>query len=190
MRIISGEYRGRKLKTPKKGIEGYRPATYKVRQAIFSMLVARGMEFEGSKVLDLFAGTGSLGFECLSRGSKIVYFVENNQDAIKYLKINLENFRIEKDRFRVIAQDVHKFLKRYATEKFHLCFIDPPYKKGIAIPVIKKLIKNNWIVENGFIVSEVERDLDIKKEILGANLIINREYGQTRIVIWTKTTNP
>ncbi len=68
MRIISGEYKGRKLKTPKKNLEGYRPATYKVRQAIFSILVSQGMEFEGARVIDLFAGTGSLGFECLSRG--------------------------------------------------------------------------------------------------------------------------
>lgn len=190
MRIISGEYRGRKLKTPKKGIEGYRPATYKVRQAIFSMLVARGMEFEGSKVIDLFAGTGSLGFECLSRGSQLVYFVENNPDAIKYLKTNLENFGVEKSRFRIVPYDVNKFLRKHPDEKFHVCFIDPPYRKGLALPVIKKLIKNNWIVENGFIVSEVEKDLKIRKEISGTNLIINREYGQTRILIWTKTTNP
>ncbi|GAB6886904.1 16S rRNA (guanine(966)-N(2))-methyltransferase RsmD [Desulfothermus okinawensis JCM 13304] len=189
MRIISGEYKGRKLKTPKKNLEGYRPATYKVRQAIFSILVSQGMEFEGARVIDLFAGTGSLGFECLSRGATLVYFVENNREAVKYLKINLENFGVEHTRFRIVSDDVHRILNKQSFEKFHLCFIDPPYRKGLALPVIKKLIKNNWVIENGFIVSEVEQEVEIEKEIPETNLIVNRKYGQTRILIWTKTIN-
>ena len=86
MRIISGEFRGRKLKTPTKNIEGFRPATYKVRCALFSMLTSRGMEFNGTKVLDLYAGSGSLGLECLSRGAQKVWFIEKDPVAVEFLK--------------------------------------------------------------------------------------------------------
>ncbi len=189
MRIISGEFKGRKLKLLRKKIQGFRPATYKVRQAIFSMLTSRGMEFEGCRAIDLFAGTGSLGFECLSRGAKKVCFIERDKEAANYIKENLITFGVEENRYKIVAKDVLSFLKQGPKEKFHLCFIDPPYREGLLVPVIKKLIKNRWMVENGFIVSEVEGDLSLKKEISGIDLVVNRKYGQTRILIWTVKVN-
>jgi 16S rRNA (guanine966-N2)-methyltransferase len=187
MRIISGEFRGRKIKTPLKKLNGFRPATYKVRQAIFSMLISRGMEIEGCRAIDLFAGTGSLGFECLSRGAQKVWFVEKDPLAVKYLKENLTEFNISPKRYKIIPKDVIHVVKRPPSEKFHLCFIDPPYRQSAVEPVLKKLIQNRWIIENGFIVSEVEDHFSLKKEIPELTLIVNKRYGQTRILIWTVT---
>ncbi len=188
MRIISGEFKGRKLKTPSKKMDGFRPATFKVRQAIFSMLASRGMEFEGCRAIDLFAGTGSLGFECLSRGADVVWFVENDPLAVRYLKQNLSEFDIFPNRYKVLCRDVMSVLKKSLPMKFHLCFVDPPYRKNALLPVLKKLVQNMWVIENGFIVSEIEGDLILKKDIPGLDLIVDRKYGQTRILIWTVTT--
>lgn len=188
MRIISGEYKGRKLKVPSKMEKGFRPATYKVRQAIFSMLISQGMEFEGCRAIDLFAGTGSLGFECLSRGAEQVWFVENDRNAILYLRKNLELFQVDEKRYSVISKDVNEVLKRTPPYMFHLCFIDPPYRRGSVIPCLKKIVQNRWVIPNGFIVAEVEGEFVFNKEVDGLELLINRNYGQTRVLIWTVIT--
>ncbi len=187
MRIVSGSLRGRRIKTLSKPIPGYRPATFKIRQALFSMLTSRGIEWAGCRVLDLFAGSGSLGMECLSRGAEVVWFVENHPHLVKLLKENLSLFGIPQKKYRIIPKDVNIFLKKIASLKFHLCFIDPPYRKKKVVPVLKKLIRNQWMVRGGLVVAEVEEEHPPIGEIEGLSLVLNRTYGQTRILLWTVT---
>ncbi len=168
--------------------KGFRPATYKVRQAIFSMLVSKGVEFDGCRAIDLYAGTGSLGFECLSRGASRVWFVEKDKNAVLYLKKNLELFGVDAKRYHIVAKDVTNVLKKNPPYMFHLCFIDPPYRKGSVIPSLKKIVQNKWVIPNGFIVAEVEREFVFDKDIDGLELLINKNYGQTRVLIWVVTT--
>ncbi len=188
MRIISGELRGRRIKTLRESIPGYRPATFRVRQALFSMLTSRGMEWKGCRVLDLFAGSGSLGMECLSRGAQLVWFVENNPRLIGLIRENLTNFNVSRDRYRLFSNDVNIFLKKSGGIKFHLCFIDPPYGGKKTFPILKKIIKNQWIVEGGFVVAEVEAQHPPIGQMEGLTEVLMRDYGQTRILIWMVTT--
>jgi 16S rRNA (guanine966-N2)-methyltransferase len=111
MRIIAGEYRGRVLKTT--SAPGYRPATSKVRQAVFSMLEARGVYWPECRVLDLFAGRGSLAFEALSRGAEEVLFVEMNKTAAKLINENAQKIGIPSSRYKVLAEDLFKVISRH-----------------------------------------------------------------------------
>ena len=106
MRIIAGKYKGRKIKTcfgP-----GYRPATGRVRESLFSMLEARGMFWPEAAVLDVFAGSGSLGLESLSRGARKVVFWEKNARAANSIRANLRLFDIPETRAKVLCTDVFK----------------------------------------------------------------------------------
>ena len=189
MRIISGEYRGRVLKTT--SAPGYRPATSKVRQAVFSMLESRGVYWPESRVLDLFAGSGSLAFEALSRGAEQTWFVEMNKTAAKLITENAEKIGIPSHRYRVIADDLFKVISRRAAEPFDVIFIDPPYGKNFLTPAMKAVLRNGWLAEGGIICAEVEAKLALPPEADHSELelIANKAYGQTRILIWTTGEN-
>ncbi len=188
MRIISGELKGRRIKTLTMPIPGYRPATFKIRQALFSILTSMGVEWEGCRVLDLFAGSGSLGMESLSRGAQEVWFVENHPKLTRLLRENLIRFNIEGYRYKIIQRDVIQVIKRTCPSRFHLCFIDPPYGKNRVVPVLKKLLQNRWIIRGGLVVAEVEADHPPIKEMEGLRPVDERTYGQTRILLWMVTT--
>jgi 16S rRNA (guanine966-N2)-methyltransferase len=184
MRIIQGDYKGRQIKTISG--PGYRPATGKVRQAIFSMLEARGIEWSQVRGIDLFAGSGILGIEALSRGVQEMWFVEKNSKAAQTIQDSLLHLEVPKQYFRVISYDVLSLLKKKNTQPFQLIFIDPPYRKELFQPVMERLVSPVWIAEPGFIVAEVESHLDISfSQFSGLDLCINRTYGQTRVCLWT-----
>jgi len=124
MRIIAGEYRGRVLKTT--SAPGYRPATSKVRQALFSMLEARGVYWPECRILDLFAGSGSLAFEALSRGAEEAWFVEMNKTAAKLINENAQKIGIPSKRNRLMAEDCFKVISRPPAKPFAVIFFDPP----------------------------------------------------------------
>jgi 16S rRNA (guanine966-N2)-methyltransferase len=126
MRIIAGRWRGHRLK-PLKG-RGVRPTTDRVREAWMS---AVGFGIEGARVLDLFAGSGALGLEALSRGASSVVFVERSRGALRTLRKNIEVLGAEGD-CRVVAGEAMAFLNRPRLEDFDLAFADPPYEKGLA----------------------------------------------------------
>ena len=122
MRVIAGKYKGRILKTvPDNSV---RPATDKVKGAIFNVMQSR-VDWAQSSVLDLFAGSGSVGIEALSRGAKKVVFVENSRNALQFLKLNLESIGANGDS-QVIYGDVNNFL-RAGSRKYDVVFADPPY---------------------------------------------------------------
>ena len=187
MRIISGEYGGRSIRTVEG--PGYRPATNKVRQAVFSMLEARGLVWEDCRVLDLFAGSGSLAIEALSRGAAEAWFLDKNPQAVAAIKSTLAEFKIKPQRCRVLLGDLLKTLAKPAAAPFDLVFVDPPYGFDLLPPALEKAVRGGWIAEGGLVLAEVEAHCDFAGRV-PAQLIpqTDRLYGQTRILLWQNTT--
>lgn len=183
MRIIAGKLKGRVLRTVEG--PGYRPAMSMVREALFSMLESRGLEWQNCQVLDLFAGSGSLGFEALSRGAAKVLYVELEKKAAACLSDNARKLGVEAQ-CHVIADEVIRVVGRKSREKYHLVFIDPPYAQDLLPPTLRALMRNGWLHEDSYIIAEIEKHLDFNAEAVpGLDLDTERRYGQTRICIWT-----
>ena len=189
MRIIAGELRGRALKTVVG--PGYRPAMAKVRQALFSMLEARDIIWEQTRVLDLFAGSGSLGFEALSRGAAHVTFVESNPKAAACITANAETFGILPERWTVLGNEVRAVTGKRCKQPFEVIFIDPPYGKTLLASSVNAVIRNGWLAPGGILNVEVEKRLDIDPETAFPPLIslADRAYGQTRVLLWTHSAS-
>jgi len=184
LRIVGGEFKGRRLKTCEG--PGYRPATHKVREAIFSMLQARGMDWRGARVVDMFAGSGSLGVECLSRGAELAWFVEKNKKAAGIIRSNLKELGVTGNQYKVFTKDLFSVLSKSPDIPFDLGFIDPPYGKNLLLPALEKALENNWFAQGAFILAEVEAQVHAPTEgpLSALNLLTDREYGQTRILLW------
>ncbi len=184
MRIISGFLGGRSLKTVQS--PGCRPAMGKVRNALFSMLESRGVVWGGIRVLDLFAGTGSVGFEALSRGAAEACFVEADKRVARCLEDNARRFGLDPEKARIYLQSAEQFLKKRTQPPFDVIFADPPYRMRLLPPAVRAIVHHGWLREGGTLVAEVESDLNLP-EYQDMALIADRTYGQTRILIWTKT---
>jgi len=184
MRIIGGQYKGRRIKTCEG--PGYRPATMKVRESIFSMLMARGVDFEQVRVVDMFAGSGSLAIECLSRGANKAWFVEKSSKAAGLIRKNLLELGVDKKHVRVVSKDLFGVLSKRPDSPFDLVFIDPPYGKDLLVPALEKALKNGWIAPDALVLAEVETSIKAPEEgpIAEMELLTDREYGQTRILLW------
>lgn len=150
MRIIAGEFSSRKLET-KKG-STTRPTLDKVREAVFSSL---GGFFDGGSVLDLYAGSGAVGLEALSRGMEHAYFSDKDREACNIIKKNIALLKVE-DRTKVypIADVKMLSLMKKENRQFRLVYLDPPYAKQRNIEVLKYLDENDMIVEGGMVVIE------------------------------------
>jgi 16S rRNA (guanine966-N2)-methyltransferase len=186
MRIIAGELRGRTLKTVKE--PGCRPATGRVREALFSMLEARGLVWPECSVLDLFAGSGSLAFEAVSRGARRICLVETSEAAVQCLEQNAAGFGLCPPRCRILREDVLRLLARRVrrgqpAERFDVVFMDPPYGMDLVPASLQALVRGQWLAPEAFVLAEVEARLD---EAGHEELICvgSREYGQTRIRLW------
>ncbi len=186
MRLISGFLGGRVLKTIE--AKGYRPAMGKVREALFSMLQSNGIVWSDTKVLDVYAGTGSLAFESISRGAQKAAFIEIDKKAIECLRHNIDNFKIS-SQCQILPHEANKVLAREASEAYQLIFVDPPYGEKLFIPTLKNIVQNNWLDEDGFLVAEVEDGLKFSSDYEGLDLIADRSYGQTRILLWKKSSS-
>lgn len=184
MRIIGGEFRGRQLRTCEG--PGYRPATGRVRESVFSMIQSRGIEWHGLRVIDMFAGSGSLGIECLSRGADAAWFVEKNRKAANLIRQNLAALKVGGERAKVLNKDLFSVLAKPPHQPFGLGFIDPPYGKGLMAPALEKALENGWFEEESLILAEVEIQVGAPEtgRLAELELIADREYGQTRILIW------
>ena len=184
MRIVGGRFKGRRLSTCEG--PGYRPATMKVRESIFSMLMARGVDFERSRALDVFAGSGSLGIECLSRGASEAWFIEKSGKAAGVIRRNLRDLDVDKTQGKVVSKDALSVLSKTSDRPFDLTFIDPPYGKDLLAPALEKALANGWVAEEGLVLAEVETSV-AATDIAAAtkmDLLTDREYGQTRILLW------
>ncbi len=147
MRVITGSARGRRLRE----LEGMetRPTTDRVKEGLFSALQ---FEIEGRQVLDLFAGTGQLGIECLSRGAAGAVFVDCRTDAVKLIRENLTVTDLG-DRARVVAGDSMEYLKTLR-EKFDLILLDPPYGAGLLEPALSSIAAFDILRPHGIIAAE------------------------------------
>lgn len=181
MRVVAGEFRSRPLKS----LEGNntRPTTDKVKESLFNMI---GPYFQGGKALDLFAGSGGLGIEALSRGVDEVCFVDKAPAALKIIKQNIQQLKLE-ERTTVIRSDAKQALMQLAQQQEHFdyVFLDPPYALLI-IPELLQMMRDEALLNSGaMIVCEVDKKTEI--DIMdGFECIKERTYGITKIVILKK----
>jgi 16S rRNA (guanine966-N2)-methyltransferase len=152
LRIIAGLWRGRKLSFP--DVDGLRPTGDRIRETLFNWLAP---EIQGSRCLDLFAGSGALGIEALSRGAEVSVLVERDSKAAAQLKANLEILKAEQG--RVVNADVLGLLQNGNTDApYHIIFIDPPFQLNLWQSVIDALEAGNWLADNATIYIESGRD--------------------------------
>src|SRR3984885_10432808 len=149
MRIIAGHAHGRRLKAPRGLLT--RPTSARARESIFSRLAVR-MDLDGVRVLDIFAGSGSLGIESLSRGAAHVTFVDSSRDAAAAIRANLAQLELS-DRARVVVSDVHRALGELGRshESFDLVFVDAPFKDDMSADVLALLGEFNLIAPGGWV---------------------------------------
>ncbi len=176
MRIISGDWRSRTLKTPKG--DTTRPTADRTREALFSMLISRIGSFEDLRILDLFAGSGALGLEALSRGGKHCTFVEQNPSALKALEDNIEKLSA-KDITQIKPSSVLTLGK--APQPFDIIFLDPPYQTGAATIALEKLNRFDWIAPSAWISAETERNEHVTPK--GYTVENERNIGKAKITL-------
>ena len=184
MRIISGKFKNKKLCFPKN--LKTRPLKDNVRENIFNILIHSSnldVEIKNSSILDLYAGTGSFGLECISREASKVCFVENEPEALINLKKNIISLNSE-DRTILLSQDVLKFFQNFNLKlykkKFNIVFFDPPYKCKKYLEIIK-IIKKKEIFNKKHILI-IHRETDSEKNIgEHINIVENRIYGRSQV---------
>ena len=176
--MIAGEAKGRRLKAPTMGT---RPMTDRMRESVFSALG----DIEGAVVLDLYAGSGSLGLEALSRGATKATFVESSREAIVKLNQNIEATGFE-DRSDVMWAEVGLMLGRHAVERVDLIFVDPPYSTNPAVvrSDLEEIVMGGFLSDEGRIVLHRPANESALRP-LGLRLIWEREFGQSRVTVYT-----
>lgn len=181
MRIISGTSKGRKLVTPKR--YSVRPTSDRVKESLFNIL---GSEVEGKVVLDLFAGTGNLGIEALSRGAKRVIFVEKGRQALRLIQTNLNQFGLA-DRSEILPKDVNRAIGilKQRGECFDLILMDPPYEKGLIQRTLMKLNTHPIYHGDSILVIEHNRREPLPHILEGWNLIRQQKIGDTLLSFLT-----
>jgi 16S rRNA (guanine966-N2)-methyltransferase len=150
MRIISGKFKGRTIKFPKSKL--VRPTTDKVKESIFNYL-NNIIDFEDIKVCDIYAGSGSLGLEALSRGAGLTHFVEKDFFVSKTLRENIEALGVE-DSTRIYRMEALRFFSQTGHEVYDLILADPPFFKDDIHKVVKKIIANGFLSESGIMIVE------------------------------------
>ena len=178
MRITGGEARGKTLSSFK-GLS-IRPTSDQIREAIFSIL---GQDFRGKRVLDLFAGTGSLGLEALSRGASAAVFIDASHQAIGLIRKNLEICGFVR-RAMVFRRDIRKGLPSLDSMggiPFDVVFLDPPYRKSLVLPTLNRLVQQGTLAKKAVVMAETHKAEDLPREPEGLELIDERVYGDTKI---------
>ena len=184
MRIITGKAKGTVLKAPQG--EATRPTADRVKEAVFSMLQ---FDIEDRTVLDLFAGSGQMGLEALSRGSSKAVFVDKSKDAVKAIKENIAKTKLT-DKAEVYQGDSLDYIKRNEGVKFDIIIIDPPYALGKYKPSLNALLKADMLKPTTFIVCESGTDeiFDGDKSLEDAFCVAKQtKYGKTFITILQPT---
>ena len=176
MRVITGTARGRKLKTPE-GMD-IRPTTDNVKESIFNIIQ---FDIEGRRVLDLFAGTGQLGIECLSRGAREVVFVDQSRDAVKIIKENLKACGFSAP---VLQQDSLAFL--HSCGSFDLIFADPPYDSGLYENVLETINSVDILSDGGIIVCESRRETSMPEMRAPYHKRKEYNYGKVKLCLYVK----
>ncbi|MBN2644638.1 MAG: 16S rRNA (guanine(966)-N(2))-methyltransferase RsmD [Desulfuromonadaceae bacterium] len=184
MRIISGSAKGRQLKTFSG--QTIRPTSDRVREALFSILSSQlggPAAFNGLSVLDIFAGSGALGLEALSRGAARAVFVDQGKQAQKLILDNARLCRLE-SQCRVISRPAKEAITELAGQQFDLIFLDPPYGQGLLPQVIEKISAASLLASAGLICAEERRGEAVPEQIGRYSCLDQRHYGQTSIYLY------
>ncbi len=180
MRIIAGCAKKKLLKVYP-GWKG-RPTADRVKEALFSIL---GDLVPDAVFLDLFAGTGSIGIEALSRGAQSAIFIEKDPRAVRSIIHNLKAAKLD-DNARILGMDIFKALPRLPKGAFDIIFLDPPYAQGYELPVIKKIIELDLPSQEGVIIAESSKREELPDNILGYTLYKLQKYGDTKLSFFKK----
>jgi 16S rRNA (guanine966-N2)-methyltransferase len=180
MRIVAGELRGRAIRTPEG--QGVRPTSDRARQAVFNILehAPWSVGIEGRRVIDLFAGSGALGLEALSRGALKCLFVELSETSLAAVRANIRAFEIE-ERTRLVRQDAMRLGARHEGRPlFDIAFLDPPYAKGLAEPALQALRTGRWLAPGAIAVLEQGAG-EAPLEPEGFEVLDRRRYGAAQV---------
>ncbi|MBO5556945.1 MAG: 16S rRNA (guanine(966)-N(2))-methyltransferase RsmD [Oscillospiraceae bacterium] len=176
MRVITGTARGRKLKTP--AGQDIRPTTDNVKEAVFNIIQ---FDIEGRRVLDLFAGTGQLGIECLSRGAREAVFLDQSRDAVRIVKENLKTCGMSAP---VLQKDALAYLRQGG--HFDLIFVDPPYDADLYEPVLETIHTVDNLSDGGIIICEARADRPLPDMEAPYRKAREYRYGKVKICVYKK----
>ena len=187
MRIVGGEFRGRTIASPKSN--AIRPTSDRVRESLFNILNHTYLEtFNGIRVLDLFAGTGALGLEALSRGAEFALFVEQGIEGRGLLRTNIEAFGLQ-GRSKVFRRDASSLGAISNLASFDLIFADPPYNKGLGERAMINGLAGGWFSPDALFVLEEEVACH-PDQVPGFEQIDKRQFGSTAMSFWRVITQP
>ena len=190
MRITAGKFRGRTLAAPKD--MSVRPTSDKVRQAVFNILEHRDFGFpfdiEGARVVDLFAGTGAMGIEALSRGSRYCLFVDDSAASRALIRENVEALGLT-GATKIWRRDAAALGALDTLSPFDLAFLDPPYRKNLIAPALAGLRDGGWLNSPTLVVAEMAEG-EIIPSTEGYEILDDRLYGDTRVVILKFSPSP
>ena len=182
MRIVAGSLKGRSIVTPEG--QGTRPTSDRARQAVFNVLehAAWAEPLEGMRVMDLYAGSGALGFEAISRGAAFALFVETDEEARGAIRENADAFHVM-GRTRVHRRSAIDLGARPRSdgEAFDLAFLDPPYRKGLGELTLQRLLEGQWLQPGAFVVFERGSD-EPEIDTPGYERLDARNYGAARVL--------
>lgn len=179
MRVISGNFRGLNLKAVPG--DSTRPTSAKVKESIFNII---NPYLSVGNCLDLFAGTGSLGIEAVSRGFDKAYLVDKNFKAINTIKDNILKTHSE-DHFSIVSSTANDALKKFATDevKFDLVFLDPPYRMHITTEITDKMIADGLLNDGCIVVIETDYEIE-ENDNLHLKVLQAKSYGETKVLIY------
>ncbi len=177
MRVISGTAKGTVLYSLKG--DNTRPTLDRVKEALFNILQSKIYE---SEVLDLFAGSGALGIEALSRGAKKAIFCDYSKDAVRIINKNIDKVKL-KAKSKVLTGDFEICLDKLKENKFDIIFLDPPYNSDLSIKSIKKINSLGLLKEDAIIVIETDDEIKMKEDLkkINANAYDLRKYGRVKL---------
>lgn len=184
MRIVGGKFKGQHLATPSGNAT--RPTSDRVREAIFNILEhgVADFELEGARVLDLFAGTGALGLEALSRGARYCHFIDESTPARGLIRSNADKLGVI-GQAKIWRRDAARLGPCAPLPRFDLVFADPPYDKGLGTKSLQALVDGGWLSTGAIVVLE-ESDRALVPALADLDLLDERSYGETTVRFYRK----
>ncbi len=182
MRIVAGKFKGREIKGPTS--EATRPTSDRVRESLFNILAhgIEGFSLEDVRVMDLFAGTGALGLEAISRGAKYCCFVEEDAAARGVIRTNADTCGVI-GQTRIWRRDATDLGPCTPQSPYDLVFVDPPYGRALGEKALASLTKGGWLAAGGIVVLE-EATKTVVGEVVGLQVVDSRTYGDTQVRIY------
>ena len=180
MRIVGGRLRGRVLQSPTS--RAIRPTSERLRESVFDILTHRFEgSLEGARVVDVFAGSGALGLEALSRGAQFALFIDNGEQAWALLRANLDALSLG-SAARICRADATRLGKAPAGPPFSLAFLDPPYDKRLTSPALAELSEGGWLTPGALVVVEEAALAEICALPPPLQIVDERVYGEARVL--------